>query len=67
MMYEMLLGVKDIHDHELVHLDLKPSNLLIDNNGFLKIADFGVSVQLPAVSLFFSCYYNNNHVMYFLF
>ncbi|KAI8890524.1 kinase-like protein [Backusella circina FSU 941] len=48
MMYEIALGVKDIHEQDLVHLDLKPSNLLIDNNGFIKIADFGVSVQVPA-------------------
>ncbi len=43
-------GINDIHKENVVHLDLKPSNILIDNYGFIKIADFGVSIQTPAVS-----------------
>ncbi|KAI3776467.1 hypothetical protein L1987_46252 [Smallanthus sonchifolius] len=29
------------HDHQVLHRDLKGSDLLVDNNGVLKIADFG--------------------------
>src|ERR1700680_3629395 len=31
------------HEHNLIHLDVKPANLLLDGNGHLMLADFGVS------------------------
>ncbi|KAI9478656.1 MAG: kinase-like domain-containing protein [Benjaminiella poitrasii] len=46
--YEILLGVKDIHKADIAHLDLKPSNILIAQDGCIKITDFGISVQVPA-------------------
>lgn len=48
--YETLLGVQDIHQADIAHLDLKPSNMLIDDQGFIKIGDFGISVQIPVVN-----------------
>ena len=30
----------------LIYRDLKPNNILIDNNGYLILADFGVCKQL---------------------
>ncbi|KAI9300587.1 kinase-like domain-containing protein [Cunninghamella echinulata] len=49
ILYEIALGLKDIHDANVIHLDLKPSNIMIDANGRLKIGDFGTSVQWPLV------------------
>ncbi|GMT25704.1 hypothetical protein PFISCL1PPCAC_17001 [Pristionchus fissidentatus] len=34
-----------LHSMHVYHADLKPSNILISNNGVLKIADFGLSVH----------------------
>eukprot|EP00960_Hanusia_phi_P029021 747717-Hanusia_phi.AAC.2 len=34
-------GVKEIHQRGFLHRDIKPNNLLIDELGVLKIADFG--------------------------
>ena len=36
-------GLKHIHSCGLVHLDIKPANILIDASGSLKIGDFGMA------------------------
>lgn len=48
IMIELLLGVKHIHDCGFMHLDLKPSNVLITFEGTLKISDFGMATRWPA-------------------
>ncbi|EPY49222.1 CMGC/CDK/CDK9 protein kinase Cdk9 [Schizosaccharomyces cryophilus OY26] len=42
-MKQLLAGTKYLHDSLILHRDLKAANLLIDNHGFLKIADFGLA------------------------
>lgn len=40
---ELSSGLRHVHNHNVLHLDLKPSNILITRTGSLKIADFGMS------------------------
>lgn len=41
--YQILLAIKYCHSHRVLHRDLKPHNLLIDKNGVIKVADFGLA------------------------
>lgn len=38
-----LQGLEYMHQHWVLHRDLKPNNLLLDGNGVLKLADFGLA------------------------
>ncbi|XP_076958854.1 putative serine/threonine-protein kinase At1g54610 [Bidens hawaiensis] len=42
-MQQLLSGLDHCHSRGILHRDIKGSNLLIDNNGILKIADFGLA------------------------
>lgn len=40
---QVISGLLHLHENNICHNDLKPSNLLVDGNGNVLIADFGVS------------------------
>uniref|UniRef100_A0A670KGN7 Cell division protein kinase 5 n=2 Tax=Episquamata TaxID=1329912 RepID=A0A670KGN7_PODMU len=42
-MYQLLKGLGFCHSRNVLHRDLKPQNLLINRNGELKLADFGLA------------------------
>ncbi|OMP12255.1 hypothetical protein COLO4_03363 [Corchorus olitorius] len=42
-MHQLLSGLQHCHERGILHRDIKGSNLLIDKNGMLKIADFGLA------------------------
>lgn len=43
IMMQLLQGTQYIHEQNFLHRDIKAANILIDNTGVLKIADFGLA------------------------
>lgn len=39
----MCLGLRDLHKRKIIHLDIKPENVLVSNSKKFKIADLGLA------------------------
>jgi cyclin-dependent kinase 12/13 len=44
-MKQLLSGIEHCHNNGVLHRDIKSSNLLVSNDGILKIADFGLATS----------------------
>jgi serine/threonine protein kinase len=43
---EVLLGLEHMHSHNIIYRDLKPANVLLDNDGHVVISDLGLAVEV---------------------
>jgi predicted ATPase len=46
LLIEMLQALNYLHRHGILHLDLKPSNVLVEPNGRVRVLDFGIATEL---------------------
>ena len=40
---QICIGIKYLHDHNIIHRDIKPANIYLDDNNKIVIGDFGIS------------------------
>lgn len=43
---DLLMAVKHLHDHNLVHMDIKPENIFISYDNICKLGDFGLVLDV---------------------
>ena len=52
LVHQVARGLAFAHDHDVIHRDVKPHNVLIDEDGVAKVTDFGIARSLdPADGL----------------
>lgn len=43
----LVLGMEYLHQQNIMYRDLKPENVLIFENGYVKLSDFGLAKEIP--------------------
>lgn len=51
IMLQITDGMSAAHDHYIIHRDIKPQNIMILENGMVKITDFGIAMALNSTQL----------------
>lgn len=51
IMLQLTDGISHAHDSYIIHRDLKPQNILIKEDGLIKITDFGIAMALNSTQL----------------
>lgn len=50
IMRQLVSAISNAHYNGIVHRDIKPQNILMDNEGNVKITDFGIAMALSATA-----------------
>ena len=48
LFFQICNAIQYAHQHQILHCDIKPSNILISHDGIPKLVDFGISQLLPS-------------------
>ena len=51
IMLQLTDGIAHAHDSYIIHRDLKPQNIMIKEDGLIKITDFGIAMALNSTQL----------------
>lgn len=51
IMKQVVSAVQHAHEHHIIHRDIKPQNIMIKDDGTVKITDFGIALAHDAVQL----------------
>ncbi|MEH6940501.1 Stk1 family PASTA domain-containing Ser/Thr kinase [Bacillus sp. JJ722] len=51
IMQQITSAISHAHQHGIIHRDIKPQNILVDEEDHVKITDFGIATALSATSI----------------
>lgn len=51
IMEQVTSAIEHAHHYDIIHRDIKPQNILIDENDSVKITDFGIATALSATTI----------------
>ena len=51
IMSQLTDGLSHAHDAYIIHRDIKPQNIMIEDNGLIKITDFGIATAINSTQL----------------
>ncbi|KAK3598344.1 hypothetical protein CHS0354_026602 [Potamilus streckersoni] len=60
---DVVMGIEYLHYQKIIHRDMKPSNLLLGDDGHIKIADFGVSNEFTGTDVYLTNTAGTPHFM----
>ncbi|KAH0626584.1 hypothetical protein JD844_001651 [Phrynosoma platyrhinos] len=50
-LWDLLQGLHHLHDHNLLHMDVKPANIFLSSSNVCKLGDFGLMLELDCGDL----------------
>jgi len=50
LLRQLAAGLAQAHKNDVIHCDLKPNNILVNDQGLLKITDFGIACLIPSIA-----------------
>lgn len=50
IMKQLTSAIAHAHENQIIHRDIKPQNILVDQEGLVKVTDFGIATSLSATS-----------------
>jgi serine/threonine protein kinase len=46
IIFEMMMGLLFVHECGYMHIDIQPTNFLVDENGYIKLNDFSLAIRV---------------------